>query len=427
MTESQEYVAGDATPPPSSAASVNVERVAWMAVIVAGLGYFVDVFDMWLFSNFRVASLRDLGLQGEAITTVGATLLNYQLAGFLVGGFIWGMLGDRRGRASVMFGSIFLYSTATLLNAFVTTIPQYAALRFIGGLGLAGEIGAGITLVSELLPRHRRGWGTTFVTSLGVGGAIGAAAMAKLVDWKTAYVIGGLMGFALLFLRIFVHESGLFGRMRESADVKRGSLLVLLGSRVRALRYLGCIVIGAPIYAVFTIFVTFAPEFGAALGIREPVAVADVMFAAAVAMTVGDFIAGAISQMVRSRKLPIYISLLATAALIGLICFGAITTPLHYTLAVGGAALFCGYWACLITLTAEQFGTNVRATATTTVPNLIRASGIISTSAFISLKAMGMTAPVAGFAVSAGLLVLAMGALLFMRESYSADLDFVEH
>lgn len=402
------------------------QRATWIAVWVAALGYFVDVFDMWLFSNFRVASLQSMGLSGDDITFVGAKLLNYQLAGFIVGGFIWGTLGDKRGRASVMFGSIFLYSTATLLNAFVTSIDQYAWARFISGVGLAGEIGAGITLVAELLPERARGWGTTLVTSLGVAGALGAAIAAKLTDWKTAYIIGGLMGYALLALRIFVHESGLFDRMRENKEIVTGSLLVLFGSWRRAGRYLACIVVGMPIYVVFSLFATFAPEIAKSMGITTPVVVADVMLLAGIGMTIGDFLAGSSSQIFRSRKKPIYLCLILGGTALIALCCSSITSSSAYAMMVGVAALFCGCWACVITTTAEQFGTNLRATATTTVPNLIRGSAIIMTMGFTQLKSYGLIAVDAALCVALAVYAAALLALLFLRETYAKNLDFIE-
>lgn len=401
-------------------------KAAWLAVWVAALGYFVDVFDMWLFSNFRVASLQALGLSGDQITFVGAKLLNYQLAGFIVGGFVWGILGDKKGRAKVMFGSIFLYSSATLLNAYVTTVEQYALARFISGIGLAGEIGAGITLVAEILPIKSRGWGTTLVTALGVAGALGAAIAAKFLDWKSAYILGGVMGFALLALRVFVHESGMFGRMCEDRSIKTGSVLMLFNSWSRARRYVACILVGTPIYAVFSLFATFAPEIGASKGILGGVVVADAMVLAGIGMTLGDFLAGSASQYLKSRKKPIYLCLIMGIASIVALCFMQITTPITYCIMLGVCALFCGCWACIITATTEQFGTNLRATATTTVPNLVRGSGIIMTTGFAYLKGQGFIAVDAALMVVIVVYVLAFVALLTLRETYGSNLDFTE-
>ena len=238
----------------SSPDQKNQSLMAWITVVIAGLGYFVDVVDLWLFSNFRVASLRELGLSELEITNTGAFLINCQQSGLLLGGLLWGIMGDKRGRASVMFGSITLYSLGNILNAFVQTVPQYAALRFLTGVGLAGEIGAGITLICEILPKHQRGIGTTIMTGLGVTGAIAAALMGKYLDWRTAFFVGGVMGLALLLLRILTHDSGMFERMKSETGIKRGSLKLLFSTKDRIFRFLSCIAIGTPVFFCFGIF-----------------------------------------------------------------------------------------------------------------------------------------------------------------------------
>ena len=401
------------------------ERAAWIAVLVAGLGYFVDVFDMWLFGNFRVASLQSLGLVGQELTDIGIWLLNWQQAGFLVGGFIWGIMGDKRGRAEVMFGSIFIYSLATFLNAFVTNVDQYAILRFFSGLGLAGEIGAGITLISELLPKHKRGIGTTFVTALGVSGAIAAAAAGKYMDWKTAYFVGGLMGFALLLLRILVHESGLYSKIKNRSDVAKGSLALIFKSPERILKYCICIMLGIPIYLCFGLFVSFSPEIAKSIGITESFTVPDIMLFASIGLTVGDLLAGTLSQIMQSRKKPILI-FLSVATIAGLaIPLGIPQTVLQYQIICGVMALATGYWACLITVAAEQFGTNIRATVATTIPNLIRGSSIIITYAFGKLHpSMGVSQSV--LLITVIIFVLCFASIWQLKESFHRDLDYLE-
>jgi len=402
------------------------EKLAWFAVIVAGLGYFVDVFDLWLFSNFRVASLTSLGLTPAEVTTIGAKLINYQQAGLILGGFVWGMLGDKRGRASVMFGSILIYSVANLLNAFVTNVEQYAVLRFVAGFGLAGEIGAGITLIAELLPRSKRGLGTALVTSLGALGAVLAALAGKYLDWRTSFILGGLMGLSLLLLRFMVHESGIYCNMKDGAEkIVSGSLKMLFSSRDRVVRFISCILVGVPLFLCFGVFATFAPEIASALGILEPLTVSDVLLYASVGITVGDVLAGLLSQRLQSRKLPMLIMLILALASSLAICAGLAKTASQYTWLLGIMGICTGYWACLITTAAENFGTNLRATITTTVPNLIRGSAIILIASFISLKG--------SYSISETLLImtlctfaLAFGGLYFLRETFHRDLDFYE-
>ncbi len=404
---------------------LSSEQMAWIAVMVAALGYFVDVFDMWLFGNFRVASLQSLGLSPEEITDVGVTLLNWQQAGFLIGGFIWGIMGDKMGRMQVMFGSIFIYSLATFLNAFVTDVTQYAILRFVSGLGLAGEIGAGITLIVELLPKAKRGIGTTIVTCLGVSGAIAAAFAGKYLDWKTAYIVGGLMGFALLGLRLFVHESGMYNKVKEKSDVPRGSLLLIFGHSRRFIRYFSCVILGIPIYLCFGLMVTFSPEIVGAFGITEKFIVPDIMIYGAIGLTVGDLFAGILSQYLQSRKKAILIFLSFSTVLGLLVASGVPSTIFQYKILIGLMALFTGYWACLITTSAEQFGTNIRATVATTVPNIIRGTSILLTMSFAYLK------PQMGIGNAVLLITIIVFGMCFLalfgiQETFHRDLDYVE-
>jgi putative MFS transporter len=414
----------DATMSPGNS-SASMELWVWITVLVAALGYFVDVVDLWLFSNLRVASLRDLGLSGEDVTNTGAFLLNTQQAGLLIGSIIWGVMGDRRGRASVMFGSIFLYSVGNILNSFVTTIPQYAALRFITGVGLAGEIGAGITLVCEILPKDKRGIGTTFVTGLGVAGAILAALMGKYLAWRTAFFVGGCMGLALFLLRVFTHDSGLFERMRHHAGVRRGSLGQLIGSRDMLVRFISCIASGMPIYLTFSIFAVFSPELAPAIGIHEPIVVADVMLCVSVGLTLGDLLAGLLSQLMRRRKTPLVVLVVLNCVVAMTIVSGAFASAFAYLVLVGLLGLTSGYWACLITTAAEQFGTNIRATVTTMVPNLVRAMAIPITIAFVEIKNF-LSIQNTVWVVTSVVFACAFWGLSHLRESFHTDLDFYE-
>lgn len=410
------------TKPPSAS---SIDTWTLITVLVAALGYFVDVVDLWLFSNLRVASLHDLGLSAEEITETGALLLNLQQVGLLLGSVLWGVMGDRRGRASVMFGSIFLYSVGNILNSFVTSVPQYAFLRFITGIGLAGEIGAGITLVCEILPKDKRGIGTTFVTGLGVAGAILAALMGKYLSWRTAFFVGGCMGLTLLLLRVLTHDSGLFERMKEAAGVKRGSLLQLFSKRDTVIRFISCIASGMPIYLTFSIFAVFSPELAPAIGIAEPVAVADVMLCVSVGLTLGDVLAGLLSQLMRQRKAPLVILVAFNCLVAVTILSGIFTSSLAFLVLIGLLGLTSGYWACLITTAAEQFGTNIRATVATMVPNLVRATAIPITIAFVEMRSF-LSIKNTVWVVTAVVFTIAFWGLSHIRESFNTDLDFYE-
>lgn len=404
--------------------SFSQDRKLKFAIIVAALGYFVDIFDLTLFSILRVPSLRDMGFSDEQILSDGLFLLNMQMTGLLVGGLIWGLLGDKLGRVQVLFGSILIYSLANLANAFVTDLNTYALLRFIAGVGLAGEVGAGITLVAELMPRERRGVATAFVATVGVAGAVVAALVAKFVDWRTAYIVGGLMGLALLAVRAGVHESGLFNKLTQTKEATKADL-TLLFTRDRFLRYVACILIGMPIWYFVGIVVTFSPEIGLALGMTAPLVVGSGIFYTYLGLTIGDMASGLLSQCLRSRRRAIA-AFMAGAFILSALALhleGAAPTT-FYALCLG-TGFFIGYWALMLTTATEQFGTNIRATVTSTVPNFVRGSTVLMTSAFAALKgSLGVL--MAAQVVGIGVFILAFGALFLLKESFSTDLDFVE-
>lgn len=399
-------------------------RVLNAAVVVAALGYFVDIYDLILFSIVRVPSLKSLGLDGQELFDQGVRLLNMQMMGMLLGGIFWGILGDKRGRLSVLFGSIVLYSLANLANGMVASVDQYAWLRLIAGIGLAGELGAGITLVSEVLPKDKRGFGTTLVASVGICGAVLAAKVAEAFDWRTAYYIGGALGLALLVLRVSVFESSLFAAVKQQAHA-RGDFLALFRPFSRLKRYLACILIGVPIWYVIGILVTFSPEFARSMGVTEPVAAGTAVMYCYIGLAIGDLSSGLLSQWLRSRRKVVLIFLLLVMACVAVYLghAGASAAGIYgICLALGFAT---GYWAMFVTIAAEQFGTNLRATATTSVPNFVRGSVVPLTLLFTWLKgSMGMVP--AAWVVGALAVGLAFAGLSVLEETFSKDLDFIE-
>ena len=399
-------------------------RALALAVLVAALGYFVDIYDLILFSIVRVPSLRDIGVPADQIFPTGVMLLNMQMTGMLIGGIVWGVLGDKRGRLSVLFGTIVLYSIANLLNAWVMTVPQYAALRLIAGIGLAGELGAGITLVSELMPRESRGYATSLVAAIGICGAVAAFVVGERFDWRTAYLVGGVMGLALLLLRVGVQESGLF-RQVQAGSHARGQFLMLFTTWRRASRYLASILVGVPIWYVVAILMTFAPEIARATGMHPlPDAGRAVVFCY-VGLSVGGIVSGWLSQWLRSRKkvLALFVGLTAAGVAVyflpGPKPLGSFYA-LCFALGVAG-----GYWSIFITVASEQFGTNLRATATTTVPNFVRGAVVPLSKAFGALGAsMGLVS--AGVLLGVIVLTLAAVSIALLDETYGRDLDFNE-
>jgi len=393
-------------------------------IVLAALGYFVDIYDLILFSIVRVKSLQSLGFSGDALLSNGVRLLNMQMAGMLLGGVLWGVLGDKKGRLSVLFGSIALYSAANIANGFCGSIGAYAAWRFLAGVGLAGELGAGITLVSEIMSKENRGYGTMIVAGVGIFGGVAAGVVGDTFDWRVAFWIGGGLGLFLLALRVGVYESGMFEQLKGS-KVARGDFRTLLASPDRALRYLCGIMAGVPIWFVIGILVTYAPEFGRALGMPVLPNPARSVMLLYLGCALGDFVSGGLSQLLGSRRKVALGFIAAVSALVVLYLTARVASlSYHYALCLL-LGLATGYWAIFVTMAAEQFGTNIRATVTTTTPNFVRGSLVPMSLAFQALKTKwGIIA--AASTVGGAALAAAFLAVLCLRETYGRDLDYCE-
>lgn len=393
-------------------------------VIVAALGYFVDIYDLLLFSIVRIPSLAALGVPQEARFEEGEFLLRVQMTGLLVGGVIWGIMGDKRGRLSVLFGSILLYSLANIANGFVTSVEQYAWLRFIAGIGLAGELGAGITLVSEVLPARLRGYGTTLVASVGLLGAVLANFIARIFDWQVSYWIGGGLGLLLLITRISVFESGMFLQMRQQ-HVQRGNFLQLFNDADRFKRFINCILIGLPIWFTIGILITFSPEFASYLGFPQPVLAGDAVMFSYLGLVGGDLSSGVFSQWVRSRRKVVFVYILLTMAFIVLYLTTPVKTTFFFFFSCFLLGFGVGYWALFVTIAAEQFGTNLRSTVATSVPNFIRGTVVPLTLIFQTLReSYGIVK--GALIVGTGTILIALISLHFLSETFGRDLNFVE-
>lgn len=457
-----------------------------LAVVVAALGYFVDIFDLLLFALVRRQSLMEvLAPQIEEIREAleprlaalahdpraqqllvdaevdrllrdwGGWLDNVlQTTGLLVGGLVWGILGDRRGRLAVLFGSILCYSLANLLNGVIadvdasgplgflhsiglgTAIRQYEVLRFVAGFGLAGELGAGVTLVAELVSKEWRGYATTIIATVGILGAVAGYFVTQLTTWRTAFVIGGLMGLALLALRVGVVESGMFRSVQERSVRGRGAFWMLIWPPARAKRYLCVVLLAVPIWFVVGILVKYADVLGGAMGLvgeHKPMPGPSVMWCY-IGLAAGDLSSGLLSQFMRSRRRAIL--LFHALTVIGMIAYFTIApkdTRLFYAvIALLGFA--SGYWAVFVTSVAEQFGTNLRATATTTAPNVVRWSAAGSLLLWKCIEdvlqgqgrpfeqATWMAAAIGGAIVIVVAIVAASG----IRETFGISLDYEE-
>ncbi|MBL7845592.1 MAG: MFS transporter [Cyclobacteriaceae bacterium] len=402
----------------------DLKKLFSIPVVVAALGYFVDIYDLLLFSIVRIPSLRGLGVPDAQLFDKGEFLLQVQMGGLLVGGIIWGIMGDKRGRLSVLFGSILLYSLANIANGFVTSVDQYAFFRFIAGIGLAGELGAGITLVAEVLPTRLRGYGTTLVATVGLLGAVLANVIAKNFDWQIAYFIGGGLGLLLLIARVSVFESGMFLTLKEQT-VERGNFLSLFTNFGRFKRFMNCILIGLPIWFTIGILITFSPEFSVEIGVLEPIIAGDAVMFSYLGLAAGDMSSGLLSQWFRSRKRIVFFFILITLGFILLYLYPPFTSKSFFYFTCFCLGFGIGYWALFVTIAAEQFGTNLRSTVATTVPNFIRGTVVPLTFAF---KLLREDAGIINGALIVGVvtIVIALLSLRSLSETFGRDLDFVE-
>lgn len=400
-----------------------------ITVIVAALGYFVDIYDLLLFNIVREPSIKDLGItEATAIVAASTKIINWQMVGLFIGGVVWGIMGDRRGRLSVLFGSILLYSAANFLTGFVHDIDQYKWARFVAGIGLAGELGAGITLVSELLPKEKRGVGTSLVAGIGLFGAVFAYFTFDYTqDWRLCYKIGGGLGVVLLLLRISVAESGMFKQVKTQ-NVTRGNLLMFFTNATRFRKYIFAILIGLPTWFVIGVLVNLSNHFATALYGDNKIASGKATMFAYAGIAIGDILIGFVSQYFKSRKKALYL-FYGLSILSGILFFSAWNTndTRMYTVCTL-LGFSTGFWAIFVTIGAEQFGTNLRATAATTIPNMVRGSLPLINMLFKGLFMDSWKWGIVKSAVVTGIIVMVVTliAAYFTEETFHKDLNYVE-
>lgn len=420
-----------------------LNRKTLLLIIVASLGYFVDIYDLVLFGVVKADSLLTIlpHASDQVRAATGKMLFNYQMIGMFIGGLLWGVLGDKKGRVKVLFGSILLYSLANIANAFVTDIPSYSIIRIIAGIGLAGELGAGITLVSELMPKETRGYGTMIIVCFGALGAVfatligakgealgtflGATIGITLLNWQVAYLVGGMLGLLLLIIRMGSLESRMFEQMHQEGTT-RGNLRLIFGNRKNLIKYIQCISVGIPIWFVIGLLIMNSKDdFGPLLGIKTINNGMAVMYAY-IGLSIGDLIAGLLSQWLKSRRKVVMIFLLMTVMVTSSFLFGSKTiseeTYYLYCFLLGAST---GYWAIFVTIAAEQFGTNIRSTAANTVPNFVRGSVFLIVSLFVILTSLF---PIGVSALIVGLLSVASAfwGIYHLKETFSKDLNYHE-
>ena len=393
-------------------------------IIVTALGYFVDIYDLILFSIVRVQSLTSLGVAADQLMNVGVYLINAQMIGMLIGGVIWGIMGDKKGRLTVLFGSILVYSIANIANAYVQDIQTYAIIRFIAGIGLAGELGAGITLVTESMSKEKRGYGTMIVASIGLMGAVFAAFITDHFEWRTAYLIGGVLGFLLLLMRVSVTESSMFTSAKKEAH-QLADFKILFNNRTRFLNYLNCILIGLPVWFVVGILITFSPEIAKEIGITEPISVGKGILYCYLGTAIGDIGSGVLSQMLKSRKKVVFLFLIMILLSSTWFLYSGLSNAAALYQIAFVLGFSAGYWALFVTIASEQFGTNIRSTVTTTVPNFVRAAVVPLTLGFAFAK-QTMGAINAAYLVGLISIGIALFAIFQIKETFGKDLDYIE-
>ena len=399
-----------------------------LAVIVAALGYFVDIYDLLLFTIVREPSLIGINIGDSDIMAASMKIINWQMVGLLIGGVLWGVMGDKRGRLSVLFGSILLYSVANFATGYVQTVDQYAWLRFIAGVGLAGELGAGITLVSELMPQKNRGVVTSFVAGVGLFGAVFAYFIYKATnDWRLCYKIGGVLGIFLLVLRIKVSESSIFKNL-ESKHVSKGNLLMFFNKPSRFKKYILAILIGLPTWFVIGIMLNLSNRFAKDLyGENSIDSGASIMYGY-IGIALGDIVVGLVSQHFKSRKKALYIFYAMT--ILGIIYFFSPLNNNDFSMYAVSMYLgfSTGFWAIFVTMGAEHFGTNLRATAATTIPNVVRGALPLMNHLFKDYFQANLQWTMLQSAMVTGAIVMVISvvALIFTEETFHKDLDFIE-
>jgi len=403
-----------------------------LPVIVAALGYFVDIYDLLLFTIVREPSLAGIGISlSDSVQVIAAStkIINWQMVGLLIGGVLWGTIGDKKGRLSVLFGSIALYSVANFATGFVQTVDQYAWARFIAGIGLAGELGAGITLVSELLPKEKRGVGTSLVAGIGLFGAVFAYFVYKLTnDWRLCYMIGGGLGIGLLLLRISVTESGMFHSLKEQVGIQKGNFFMFFNNKKRFKKYLLAILIGLPTWYVIGILVNLSNRFAGALYGENKIESGRAIMFAYVGIAIGDILIGLVSQYFKSRKKALLSFYLLCMACLVFFYSSYNNSDASMYLICGLLGFSTGFWAIFITMGAEQFGTNLRATAATTIPNMVRGALPLINLMFLNLfqQTWGWSLIQSGIITGFIIMFITLVAFYFTEETFHKDLDFVE-
>ena len=403
-----------------------MKKGTWLLLIVASLGYFVDTFDLILFVVIGKSSLAEMGYSGQSLDNMRLFLFDVQMVGLLIGGIFFGILGDKKGRLSVLFGSIILYSVCNIMNGFINDIYSYSALRFLAGVGLAGELGVGVTIVAETMPQKIRGYGTSILAATGVLGAVVAGLVGDVFYWRTAFFVGGGLGLLLLLLRVGTYESDMFLEASKS-KIERGNILKLIRNPRSRKIYFYSLLVGIPVFFVVTILMQMAPSLATELNIIGEVTIGKAVVFFYLGLAMGDVLCGVVSQKLKSRKKAIglfqVLSLLVSLVYLNL--HNQSSEVFYAVCFIMGIST--GYWIVMITMGAEQFGTNIRATVATTIPNFVRGAAIPISMLYGFLGSLAEFSIIQA-ALMTGLLCFAIAiyANYALPETFDKDLDYLE-
>ena len=400
----------------------NFTKQEILTVLVVALGYFIDAYDLLIFSAVRKVSLMDLGVAETDTLNIGISLLNFQLIGLMIGGVLWGILADKFGRKTILFSSILIYSISNIANSYISSVDMYYWLRFIAGIGLAGELGVGISLITENIAKERRTVSTTVVSFFGMLGAATGGWLGSVFHWQTCFLIGGFAGFLLLLLRLNVEESHMYLGIKDS-KVKKGNILLILKNPKSLITYFFCTLAGSSSFLFIGMFIQSTPEFGKIFNISVTAGVALVWYY--VGASISEVIAGILSKLLKERKAPIYIFYAISLLAIVIFCVHTPSSPRIYYIHCSLLGFGLGWWSMLITLSAELFGVNTRATAATSIPTFARAWNIPFTSVFKNnIPKLGILN--SAFAVGVIVIALAIISATTIKETFENEANFIE-
>jgi MFS transporter, putative metabolite:H+ symporter len=388
------------------------------SLFLIGCGYFIDIFDLVLFSTLRISSFEELKITDPTYWTV--VFFNLQMTGILVGGIFWGKMADIKGRSWSFMGTILVFSIANIINGLTSSLTVYGICRFIAGFGLAGEMGSGIALICEKVPDEKRSLYLGFVSSLGCIGAVLSGWLGDIVYWRYLFIGSGFAGILLTLLRKNLLEPDLF-RKTATLNIPRGQWKTLFQSPPDLIRFILLIFLGIPMWYIIGILWSFSTEMTSTIGLNIFTSGQAILWGY-VGVWMGDMLMPFVSQFLKSRIFTIQICLIMM--LLGVIYLFQFQphSLLSFQLTHIFLGFTIGYWAVYATLCGESFGTNIRALTSTSLPSLIRFSSI----PMMIIYQYGRDENELNIALGMGLTVLCISMITtyFIKDTFQKDIDF---